>query len=207
MTARDSWRLFKILAEFVDGFEALGDVYPAVSIFGSARLQPGDEAYEHTVVIARRLAQAGFNIITGGGGGIMEAGNKGAREGGAKSVGLNILLPMEQIANPYASIRQEFKYFFVRKVMFLKYAQAYVGMEGGFGTLDEIFEALTLIQTKRMRPFPVVLFGRSYWCGLFEWITECLLARKLISPEDLDLVTITDEPEEVVRTIRKTVVV
>jgi len=206
MTVRDSWRLFKILAEFVDGFEALTDIDPAVSIFGSARVRPGDDSYDKAVVIARRLAESGFNIITGGGPGIMEAGNKGARDGGAKSVGINIQLPMEQIANPFATIRQEFKYFFVRKVMFLKYAQAYVAMEGGLGTLDEVFEALTLIQTRRMRPFPVILVGRDYWCGLLEWVRNVLLARKLISPEDLDLVTLTDDPEEVVKTIRRTVV-
>jgi len=206
MTVRDSWRLFKILAEFVDGFEALMDIDPAVSIFGSARVKPGDESYEKAVIIARKLAENGFNIITGGGPGIMEAGNKGAREGGAKSVGLNIHLPMEQIPNPYANIRQEFKYFFVRKVMFLKYAQAYVAMEGGFGTMDEVFEALTLIQTRRMRPFPVILVGRDYWCGLLEWINTVLLARKLISPEDLDLIHLTDEPEEVVKIIKRTVV-
>lgn len=207
MTVRDSWRLFKILAEFVDGFEALADVYPAVSIFGSARLTPGDRAYDEAVVIARRLAENGFNIITGGGPGIMEAGNKGAREGGAKSVGLNIHLPMEQVANPYATISLEFKYFFVRKVMFLKYAQAYIGMPGGLGTLDEIFEALTLIQTRRMRPFPVILFGQEYWSGLLEWIKGVLLAGKLISPEDLDLVTVVDDPEEVVKIIKRTVVI
>ncbi len=206
MTVRDSWRLFKILAEFVDGFEALMDMEPAVSIFGSARVSPGDQSYENAVLIARLLAQSGFNIITGGGPGIMEAGNKGAREGGAKSAGLNIQLPMEQVANPYANVRQEFKYFFVRKVMFLKYAQAYVGMEGGFGTLDEIFEALTLIQTRRMRPFPVILFGRDYWGGLLDWVNNTLLARKLVSPGDLDLITLTDDPEEVVKIIKRTVV-
>jgi len=206
MTVKDSWRLFKILAELVDGFETLSVMEPAVSIFGSARVSPGDASYENAVVIARRLAQSGFNIITGGGPGIMEAGNKGAREGGAKSVGLNIQLPMEQVANPYATVHLEFKYFFVRKVMFLKYAQAYVGMEGGLGTLDEIFEALTLIQTRRMRPFPVILFGRDYWCGLLDWINKTVLARKLISPEDLDLITLTDDPEEVVKIIKRTVV-
>jgi uncharacterized protein (TIGR00730 family) len=206
MTVRDSWRLFKILAELVDGFEALMEVYPAVSIFGSARLKPGDETYEQAVVIARRLAESGFNIITGGGPGIMEAGNKGAKEGGAKSVGLNILLPMEQVANPYATIRQEFKYFFVRKVMFLKYAQAYVGMPGGLGTLDEIFEALTLIQTRRMRPFPVILFGSDYWGGLLDWMRQVLLNRGLISPEDMELVSVVDDAEEVVKTIKRTVI-
>ncbi len=206
MTVRDSWRLFKILAEFVDGFEALMEIHPAVSIFGSARVQPGDDPYEKAVVIARRLAENGFNIITGGGPGIMEAGNRGAREGGGRSIGLNIHLPMEQVANQYADLRVEFKYFFVRKVMFLKYAQAYVGMPGGFGTLDEIFEALTLIQTHRMRPFPVILFGKDYWAGLIEWIRTVLLDRKMISPDDLDLVSLTDDPEEVVKIIKRTVI-
>jgi uncharacterized protein (TIGR00730 family) len=207
MTIRDSWRLFKILAELVDGFETLADIYPCVSIFGSARVHPGDATYEKTVEIARKLAENGFHIITGGGPGIMEAGNKGAKKGGAKSIGLNIRLPMEQASNPYANIKLDFQYFFVRKVMFVKYAQAYVGMPGGFGTLDEIFEALTLIQTKRIRPFPVVLVGSDYWGGLWEWIRDTLLARKLISPEDLDLVTILDDADEVVKTIKRTVIV
>ncbi len=206
MTVRDSWRLFKILAEFVDGFEALMEIQPAVSIFGSARVNPGDDPYEKAVIIARRLAENGFNVITGGGAGIMEAGNRGAREGGGRSVGLNIHLPMEQVANPYADLRVEFKYFFVRKVMFLKYAQAYVGMPGGFGTLDEIFEALTLIQTHRMRPFPVILFGKDYWSGLIDWIRNVLLDRKLVSPGDLDLISLTDDPEEVVKIIKRTVI-
>jgi hypothetical protein len=159
------------------------------------------------VEIARKLAENGFHIITGGGPGIMEAGNKGAREGGGKSVGLNIHLPMEQEANKYATIKLSFKYFFVRKVMFVKYAQAYVGMPGGFGTLDEIFEAITLIQTKRIKPFPVILVGSDYWKPLWKWIEETLLERKLISPEDMELVTILDNPDEVVRTIKRTVIV
>ncbi len=150
ISVNDSWRLFKILAELVDGFETLSDVYPCVSIFGSSRVRPGEETYEKTVTIAKKLAENGYHIITGGGPGIMEAGNKGAREGGGNSIGLNIHLPMEQKPNPYADIQLDFKYFFVRKVMFIKYAQAYVGMPGGFGTLDEIFEAITLIQTKRI---------------------------------------------------------
>jgi uncharacterized protein (TIGR00730 family) len=204
--SRDSWRLFKILAEFVDGFESLSDIGPCVSIFGSARVEPGDEIYERTVTIARKLVQNGFSVMTGGGPGLMEAGNKGAREGGGKSIGLNIHLPFEQIPNSYANVRQEFKYFFVRKVMFLKYAQAYIGMPGGFGTLDEIFEALTLIQTRRMRPFPVILVGRDYWCDLWEWVSKTLLQRGMISPEDMELVTILEEPDDVVRIIKKTVV-
>lgn len=206
MTVQDSWRLFRILAEFVDGFEVLGDIYPAVSIFGSARVQPGDEVYEKTVVIARELAKAGFNIITGGGPGIMEAGNKGAAEGGAKSVGLNIDLPFEQKLNPYANVSLQFRYFFIRKVMFVKYAQAYIGMPGGFGTLDEIFEALTLIQTKRLKSFPVVLVGSDYWNGLVQWMRDVLLARQYISPEDLDIFMIIDDPMEVVRIIKRVVI-
>ena len=207
MTVRDSWRLFKILAELVDGFETLSDIYPCVSIFGSARVRPGDETYEKTVLIARKLAENGFHVITGGGPGIMEAGNKGAKEGGAQSIGLKIQLPLEQECNPYATVEVDFKYFFVRKVMFVKYAQAYVGMPGGFGTLDEIFEALTLIQTKRIKPFPVILVGSDYWKGLLKWIRDALLQRKLISPEDLDLVTLLDDPDEVVRIIKRTVIV
>jgi uncharacterized protein (TIGR00730 family) len=207
ISVNDSWRLFKILAELVDGFEALSDVYPCVSIFGSARVRPGEETYEMTVTIAKKLAENGYHIITGGGPGIMEAGNKGAREGGATSVGLNISLPMEQKPNPYVDIQLDFKYFFVRKVIFLKYAQAYVGMPGGFGTLDEIFEAITLIQTKRIKPFPLILVGSDYWDTLWEWVRGNLLERNLISSEDVDLVTILDDPDEVVKTIKRTLVV
>ncbi len=207
ISVNESWRLFKILAELVDGFETLSDVYPCVSIFGSARVGPGEETYEKTVAIARKLAENGYHIITGGGPGIMEAGNKGARQGGAKSVGLNIRLPMEQAPNPYADIQMDFKYFFVRKVMFVKYAQAYVGMPGGFGTLDEIFEAITLIQTRRIKPFPLILVGSDYWGTLWEWVRANLLERKLISSEDMDLVTILDDPDEVVKTIKGTGVV
>jgi uncharacterized protein (TIGR00730 family) len=207
MTIDNSWRLFKILAEFVDGFEALADLSPAVSIFGSARVKPGDEYYEKTVDIARKLAQNGFNVITGGGGGIMEAGNKGAREGGAKSVGLNIQLPLEQEPNPFANLRMHFQYFFVRKVMFVKYAQAYIGMPGGFGTMDEIFEALTLIQTRRIKPFPVILAGKAYWTGLLDWVRGTLLGGGYISPEDLDLVAVLDDPNEIVATIKRYVIV
>jgi uncharacterized protein (TIGR00730 family) len=207
MTVNNSWRLFKILAEFVEGFETLSDVYPAVSIFGSARVGPGDETYELTYQIARRLAAAGYNVITGGGPGVMEAGNKGAKEGGAKSVGLNIHLPFEQSPNPYATMRLDFQYFFVRKVMFVKYAQAYIAMPGGFGTMDEIFEALTLIQTRRIKPFPVILVGTEYWSGLFDWVRNTLLKGKYVSPEDLDIVTMLDDPDEVVHFIRKYVIV
>jgi hypothetical protein len=207
ITVMDTWRLFKIMAEFVEGFETLSDIYPCVSIFGSARVRPGDDTYEKTVEIARKLAENGYHIITGGGPGIMEAGNKGAREGGGKSVGLNIHLPMEQEPNAYADVKLSFNYFFVRKVMFVKYAQAYIGMPGGFGTLDEIFEAITLIQTKRIKPFPVILVGTDYWKPLWRWIEDTLLAQKLISPGDLDLVTILDNPDDVVKTIKRTVIV
>jgi len=207
ITVNDSWRLFKILAEFVDGFETLSDIQPSVSIFGSARVQPGTEYYEKTVIIARKLAENGFNVITGGGPGIMEAANKGAKEGGSKSIGLNILLPMEQVNNPYTNVSLDFKYFFVRKVMFIKYAQAYIGMPGGFGTLDEIFEAMTLIQTNRIKPFPVILVGSDYWSGLWEWVQSNLLEKNMISPEDMDLVSILDDPDEVVKTIKRTVII
>jgi len=207
MSVNESWRLFKIMAELVDGFDALSDIYPCVSIFGSARVISGEETYEKTVEIARKLAEHGYHIITGGGTGIMEAGNKGAKEGGGKSIGLNIRLPMEQRPNPYADIQLDFNYFFVRKLIFLKYAQAYVGMSGGFGTLDEIFEAITLIQTKRIKPFPVLLVGSDYWGTLWEWVQGNLLKRKLISSEDMDLVTILDDPDEVVQIIKRTVIV
>lgn len=207
ITMGESWRLFRILAEIVDGFEMLSEYMPCVSIFGSARVGPGDDTYEKTVIIARRLAENGFHIITGGGPGIMEAGNKGAKEGGTKSIGLNIKLPMEQEANAYADVKIDFKYFFVRKLMFVKYAQAYVGMPGGFGTLDELFEAITLIQTKRIKPFPVILVGSDYWNPLWDWVRDTLLKHKYISPKNVELVTILDDSEEVVKTITRTVVV
>ena len=203
----DTWRLFKILSEFVEGFEMMSEVYPAVSIFGSARIKPEDETYIQTVEIAKKLSENGFNIITGGGPGIMEAGNKGAQEGKGKSVGVNIKLPMEQQANAFTDLKLELNYFFVRKVMFIKYAQAYVGMPGGFGTLDEIFESITLIQTKRIKPFPVILVGTEFWSGLFDWVKETLLKRKLVSPNDLDLIRLTDDPDEVVKIIKQTVIV
>lgn len=207
ITVHDSWRLFKILAELVDGFEVLSDIYPAVSIFGSARVRPGDEPYERTVIIARKLAENGFNVITGGGPGIMEAGNKGAREGGASSIGLNIMLPLEQEPNPFSNVKLDFQYFFVRKVMFVKYAQAYIGMPGGLGTLDEIFEALTLIQTRRIKPFPVILVGRDYWGALVDWIKGTLVEQHYISDTDMDLFSVMDDPDEVVRTIKRYVIV
>jgi len=198
----DSWRLFRIIGEFVDGFETMGTLGPAVSIFGSARVNPEDEAYQKAEEIAYRISKLGFSIITGGGGGTMEAGNKGASRAGGKSVGLNIQLPFEQNPNPYASVQLEFKYFFIRKVMFVKYAQAYVILPGGFGTLDEMFEALTLIQTKRIKPFPVILVGRDHWAGLVDWIKKELVTKKLISESDPELFRIVDTPDEVEQSIK-----
>ncbi len=206
-TVKESWRLFRIIAEFVDGFETMADIYPAVSIFGSARVQPEDPLYETAREIARLFAENGFHVITGGGPGLMEAANRGAAEGGAHSVGLNIHLPMEQQPNPYATIRLDFRYFFIRKVIFIKYAQAYVVLPGGFGTLDELFEALTLIQTDRIKPFPVILVGNDYWKSLMDWLHERLLETGKISPEDLDLIQLLDEPGEVVAAVKRLIIV
>ena len=202
MGLSESWRLFRIMGEFVEGVEEMSDLGPAVSIFGSARLKADDPYYAKTVEIAGMLAEKGFAIITGGGGGIMEAANKGAAEKKGRSAGLNIVLPMEQAPNPYSNVKVEFNYFFVRKVMFVRYAMAYIIMPGGFGTLDELFEAVTLIQTKRVKPFPVILFGSSYWSGLVEWIKARLLEGKFISPRDMNIFKVTDDPEEVVTIIQ-----
>lgn len=199
----ESWRLFKIMGEFVEGIENLYDIGPAVSIFGSARMGPDNPYYQAAVKLATKLAQNGFAVITGGGGGVMEAANKGAAEENGQSIGLNIMLPMEQKPNPYANVRLEFKYFFVRKVMFVKYADAYIIMPGGFGTLDELFEAVTLIQTDRIKPLPVVLFGVDYWGGLVEWIKNQLLSNRMISPQDLDIIQLTDDPDEIVEIIKR----
>jgi hypothetical protein len=199
----DTWRVFRIMAELVEGFEALNGVGPAVTIFGSARLPPGSPYYNKCLKVAERLAQDGFAVISGGGPGIMEAANKGAQNARGVSVGLNIELPMEQAANQFQDIRVEFRYFFVRKLMFVKYAVGYVIFPGGFGTMDELFEALTLIQTKKIRGFPVVLVGREYWAGLFDWIRKTMLPANSISPEDLDLMHVVDEPEEVCAIINK----
>jgi uncharacterized protein (TIGR00730 family) len=202
MGLSESWRLFRIMGEFVEGVEEMSDLGPAVSIFGSARLKADDPYYGKAVELAGLLAEKGFAIITGGGGGIMEAANKGAAEKKGKSAGLNIVLPMEQTPNPYSNIKVEFNYFFVRKVMFIRYAMAYIIMPGGFGTLDELFEAVTLIQTKRVKPFPVILFGSDYWSGLVEWIKARLLEGKFISPKDMNILKITDDPEEVVNIVQ-----
>ncbi|PIE66652.1 MAG: TIGR00730 family Rossman fold protein [Deltaproteobacteria bacterium] len=184
----ESWRLFKIMGEFVDGVEGLHDLGPAVSIFGSARTPAEDPQYKLAQAIAALFVENGFSVITGGGGGIMEAANRGAAEADGTSVGLNIRLPFEQRPNPYANIQMEFDYFFIRKVMFIKYASAYLVMPGGFGTLDELFEVLTLVQTQRIRPFPIILVGTDYWDGLLEWIRNQLLSQALISPTDMDII-------------------
>lgn len=200
----NSWQIFKIMAEFVEGFEKLGKIGPCVSIFGSARSKPEDPYYILAEDIAYRLTLEGYGIITGGGPGIMEAGNKGAHRGGGKSVGLNIVLPHEQEGNRYIDRDKiiNFDYFFVRKVMFMKYAQGFVIMPGGFGTLDEFFEAITLIQTNKIARFPVVLVGKSYWKGLVEWVKEQLLRENpFISEEDLNLFNIVETGEEAVRVI------
>jgi uncharacterized protein (TIGR00730 family) len=197
--AHDSWRIFRIMGEFVAGFEELGELGPCVSIFGSARVGPDDPMYQRCVETARRLGEAGFGIITGGGPGMMEAANKGAKEAGVPSVGCNIELPFEQGSNPFISHDITFRYFFVRKTMFVKYAEAFVIFPGGFGTLDELFESLTLVQTGKVRDFPVVLFGSDYWRGMMEWIEGTMAVSGKISPEDLRLLFVTDSPEEVVR--------
>jgi uncharacterized protein (TIGR00730 family) len=201
-THTDPWRVLRIQGEFVAGFDALADLGPAVTIFGSARTPRTDPMYGVAVATARRLARAGFAIITGGGPGIMEAANRGAREGKGRSIGCGIELPHEQGLNPFVDEAVNFRYFFVRKTMFVKYAEAFVIFPGGFGTLDELFEALTLIQTKKVRNFPVLLVGASYWAGLLTWARETLLAHGTISPQDLDLLKCTDDPSEVERIIR-----
>jgi len=198
----DPWRALRILSEFVDGFDALAAVGPAVTVFGSARTRPDDPLYELARTIGRKLAEAGFAVITGGGPGAMEAANRGCREGGGLSVGCNIELPREQSINPYVDLGVEFRYFFARKTMFVKYADGFVILPGGFGTLDELFEALTLIQTGKVRHFPVVLVGSSYWAGLLAWIRDTLLAGGAVSPGDLDLFQLTDDADEVVRIVR-----
>ena len=197
----ESWRMFRIIGEFVEGFDALSRITPAVTVFGSARAKPGEFAYDTAEAIGHEIAKAGFTVVTGGGPGVMEAASKGAFQAGGKSVGLNIQLPMEQTANPYTTISLHFHYFFVRKVMLVKYATAFVLLPGGFGTIDELFETVTLIQTHKIRPFPVILVGRTYWRGLLEWMREQALVDGFISPSDLDLFTLTDSPAEVAQRI------
>jgi uncharacterized protein (TIGR00730 family) len=197
----DPWRALRILSEFVDGFDALASIGRAVTVFGSARTKPDDPMYELAREIGRKLAEEGFAVITGGGPGAMEAANRGCQEGGGLSVGCNIELPHEQTINPYVDLGVEFRYFFARKTMFVKYADAFVILPGGFGTLDELFEALTLIQTGKVRHFPVVLVGSAYWKGLLDWISDVQVASGAVAPEDLDLLRITDDPAEVCRIV------
>ena len=192
----DTWRVLRIMGEFVDGFEELAGLGPAVTIFGSARVARDDEAYAAAVEVGRLLGEAGFAIITGGGPGIMEAGNRGAREGGSTSVGLNIELPFEQHVNPFVDVEVDFRYFFVRKTMLVKYAQAFVIFPGGFGTMDELFEALTLIQTGKIRDFPIILFGSDYWGGLLDWVRSAMISEGKASQADLGLLSLTDSPTE-----------
>jgi uncharacterized protein (TIGR00730 family) len=193
-TKTDTWRVFRIMGEFVTGFDTLADLGPAVTIFGSARVGPGDPQYEAATEVAQLLGDAGFTIITGGGPGIMEAGNLGAQDAHALSVGLNIELPFEQGTNRYVELPVDFHYFFVRKMMFVKYAQAFVIFPGGFGTMDELFEALTLIQTGKIQNFPVVLFDADYWDGLLTWLEDKMLGEGKIARDDIDLLLVTDSP-------------
>jgi uncharacterized protein (TIGR00730 family) len=195
-TRTDPWRVMRIMGEFIEGFDNLAHVEKGVSIFGSARTHPDDEQYKNAQEVARLLAEAGFAIITGAGPGIMEAANKGAKEGGGQSIGCNIELPFEQGANPYVDTLVNFRYFFVRKTMFIKYSNAFIIFPGGFGTLDEAFEALTLIQTGKIYQFPVIFFGRHYWAGLIRWFSARVLGEGKISSGDLDLMLLTDDPRE-----------
>ena len=201
-TREDPWRIFRIMAEFVDSFETLSQVRPAVTIFGSARTKPGDKNYRAAQEIAKGLAKHQITVITGGGPGIMEAANKGAMQNGGKSVGLNIELPHEQYNNRFSNVPVNFHYFFARKVCFVKYSLGFVFMPGGFGTLDEFFEVLTLVQTQRIPQFPLILFGREHWKGLLAWMKTRLEKDRFISPGDLDLVKVTDDVDEVVEIIR-----
>jgi len=202
-TAEDPWRVFRIMSEFVEGFEVLSELGKAVSIFGSARTPAGTKYYKLAEETAYHIAKSGYAVITGSGPGIMEAANKGAKRAGGKSVGLNIQIPMEQKANKYVDILLDFRYFFVRKVMFVKYAKAFVIMPGGFGTLDEFFEAINLIQTERIDKFPVVLVNKAYWGGLLDWLRREVLKNGNISKADLDIFIVVDKPQDVIRAIKK----
>lgn len=196
-TDTDPWRVMRVMSEFVQGFDALAELGPAITIFGSARTKPDHPQYQQAIEVARLLGDAGFNIITGGGPGIMQAGNEGAKKTATASVGLNIELPFEQHLNPFVDISVDYRYFFVRKTMLVKYAQGFVIFPGGFGTMDELFEALTLIQTGKIENFPVVLFDTGYWSGLLAWLKQTMLGEGKISGADLDLLFVTDSPEEV----------
>lgn len=199
----DPWRVFRIMSEFVEGFHELGDVDQAVTIFGSARTPSNRTMYKQTVKTASLLVKNGYAVITGGGPGVMEAGNKGASAEDGHSIGLNIDLPFEQKPNPFVNHLISFHYFFCRKVMFVKYAKAFVIFPGGFGTLDELFESLTLIQTRRIQKFPVILYGSKYWSGLLTWMKDTMLADGNIDPEDIDLYQVVDKPEDVIKAIKK----
>ncbi len=204
LQAESSWRMFRIMSEFVEGFEKMEYIGPCVSIYGSARTKPGAEYYEKAVEMGKRLVADGYGVITGGGPGIMEAGNKGAQEADGKSVGLNIVLPFEQYANPYVDSDKliNFRYFFVRKVMFVKYAQAFILFPGGFGTLDELFETITLVQTEKIAKVPIILYGVEFWTGLIDWAKNTMLKNHAtISPKDMDLMTLTDDIDEVMSEI------
>jgi len=203
LAKEESWRMFRIIGELVEGFDSLADIEPAITVYGSARLLPDDELYTQPEEIAYLLGKAGFNIMTGGGPGVMEAANKGARRAGVKSVGLNIRLPQEQVGTDYADRSITFHHFFVRKVMLVKYATAFVIMPGGLGTLDELTEVLTLIQTEKIKPFPVILFSSEYWQGFLEWLQGTGLARGSISEEDFELLRVIDSPGDVVSAVEK----
>ncbi|MCM0755844.1 TIGR00730 family Rossman fold protein [Desulfovibrio aminophilus] len=206
LSMHESWRMFKIMSEIVDGFESLSEIGPAVSVFGSARVAPDTALYRQTETLARLLAEAGFSVITGGGPGLMEAANKGCYNAGGESIGLHIHLPLEQKYNQYLNVRCDFRYFFIRKLIFVKYALAYIALPGGYGTLDELSEALVLIQTKRIKPFPIVLLGKDYWGGLVDWFKNQLVSNSFCHEADLDLFTVTDSPEEAVGIIKKRVI-
>ncbi len=199
---QDSWRIFRIMAEFVEGFEVMGAVGPAVSLFGSARTRPDEPMYEAAAETARLLAKADFAVITGGGPGIMEAGNKGAFDAGGKSIGLNITLPQEQESNRYQTVSLDFHYFYARKVMFVKYASAFLCFPGGYGTLDEFFETVTLIQTLKVEAFPIILYGSDYWTGLIDWMRKTL-PKKFIDGEDIDIFRVVDSPAEAVKQVKR----
>jgi len=203
LAKEESWRMFRIIGELVEGFDRLSGVEPAVSIYGSARVKPEDALYRKTEEIAHRLGKAGFSIITGGGPGLMEAANKGASRAGVKSVGVNIELPEEQLPNIYSNISLSLRHFFVRKVMLVKYATAFIIMPGGLGTLDELTEVLTLMQTHKIRPFPVLLYGSDYWNGFLDWLKNCTLAQGFISEKDLHLLRICDDTDEIVDAVRR----
>ncbi len=203
LAKEESWRMFRIIGELVEGFDKLSGIEPAVTIYGSARVKPGDEQYAKTEEIARRLGEMGFSIVTGGGPGLMEAANKGALQAGVKSVGVNIELPEEQALNAYTTLSITFSHFFIRKVMLVKYATAFVIMPGGLGTLDEVTEVLTLMQTHKIKPFPVILFNSAYWKGFLHWLRTSTLAKSYISEEDLDLLRVCDDTDEVVETVQK----